>query len=61
MSVPIQVSAWNIHGYKSKIIGNKMNDVEFLGEIKDDDIVALSETHIHREIEDELIIPGFRL
>ena len=60
MSTPIQVSSWNIHGYKSKIIGNKLNDTEFLREIKNDDIVALIETHIHREVEDELSIPGFR-
>ena len=60
MSTPIQVSSWNIHGCKSKIIGNKLNDTEFLREIKNDDIVALIETHIHREVEDELSIPGFR-
>ena len=60
MPVPIKLSVWNIHGYKSKIIGNKLNDLEFLKEIDNDDVVALVETHNHSQAEDDLSIPGFR-
>ena len=59
IAVPIQLSAWNIHGYKSKIVGNKLNDLDFLREIHHDDIVALVETHTNSQVEDDLIIPGF--
>ena len=61
MSVPIQISSRNIQGYKSKNIGNKLKDVDFLNEIKNYSIVGIVETHIHKEIEEELCIPGFRL
>ena len=57
----IKISSWNIHGYKSKYIGNKLNDSDFLKEIKDDVIVGLVETHMHDDIVENLCIPGFEL
>ena len=46
---------WNIHGWKSKIIGNKLLDPEFLEKFSSCDIVALSELHC----DNELSLPGF--
>ena len=45
----IQLSSWNIHGFKSKIVGNKLFDGDFLKEIENDDIVDILETHVHNE------------
>ena len=59
MSVPIQISAWNIHGFKSAIIGDKLSDESFLNEVKNDDIIALTETH-NNDKNDSLSIPGYR-
>ena len=59
MTVPIQISAWNIHGYKSNIVGDKLSDSSFLDEIKNDDIIALTETH-NNDGNDTLSIPGYR-
>ena len=55
----LNVTFWNIQGIKSKIVGNKLADPDFLNEVKNADIIGLAETHIHEEILDELIIPGF--
>ena len=44
------------HGSKSKIIGNKLNYVEFLEEISGCDIVGLSELVIEKVIS----LPGFK-
>ena len=57
--MPIQISSWNIHGYKSKILNNKLNDLSFLKEIESDDIVSLVETH-NSDNDDQLCIPGFK-
>ena len=46
---------WNIHGWNSKTIGNKLIDPEFLQTISKSDIVGLSE--IHSDI--EVSLPGF--
>ena len=51
----LQLCYWNIHGWSSKIIGNKLIDHEFLEKISSFDIVALSELHC----EEELSLPGF--
>ena len=48
---------WNIHGYTSKIIGNKFFDDEFLGTFGQDHIVALAELHM----DSAPSIPGFTL
>ena len=50
---------WNIQGYKSQILGNKLVSAEFLHEIEGCDIVGLAETHIHDEVLSELDIPGY--
>ena len=51
----LKICYWNIHGWSSKVIGNKLNDPEFLGKISNYDIVALSEMHC----ENLLSLPGF--
>ena len=56
----LQVSTWNINGYKSKILGNKLIDFDFLREIQDDDIIGLTETHINDGTIEQLSIPGFK-
>ena len=56
----LKISAWNINGYKSVNLGNKLQDIDFLREIKEDDIVGLSETHINDGVLDKLCIPGFK-
>ncbi len=58
-AVPIQISAWNINGYKSRIVNNKLTDSSFLKEIENNDIVSLVETH-NSSIDDKLSIPGFQ-
>ena len=49
-------SYWNIEGYKSKIVGNKLKDPEFLKLISGSDILGLAELHADKE----LSIPGFK-
>ena len=56
-TVPIQISSWNIRGFKSKIVNNKLSDASFLQEIQNDDIVSLVETH---SVDNNLSIPGFK-
>ena len=51
----LKICYWNIHGWSSTIIGNKLADTEFLGKISDCDIVALSEIHSDKEVS----LPGF--
>ena len=58
MTVPIQISSWNINGFRSRILGDKLSDPSFLNEVKNDDVVALVETH-NRDKNDTLSIPGF--
>ena len=41
----LNVSFWNIHGHKSKVLGNKFMDDEFVGTFRDDHIVGLAELH----------------
>ena len=55
----LRYSFWNIRGYTSKIIGNKLIHNDFIEKIKDCDIIGLAETHIHEEILNKLSIPGF--
>ena len=59
MPVSIQISAWNINGFRSRIVGDKLSDSSFLSEIKNDDIVALVETKNSDE-NDTLSIPGYK-
>jgi exonuclease III len=51
----LKLCYWNIHGWSSKIIGNKLCDKEFLGKILNYDIVALAELHSEKK----LSLPGF--
>ena len=46
---------WNIHGWSSKIIENKLTDPEFIQKISMCDIVGLSEIHSDHEVS----LPGF--
>ena len=55
----LKFAFWNINGYKSKILGNKLVLRDFLQEIGNNDIVGLAETHIHPKTLDDLAIPGF--
>ena len=43
----------------SRVVGNKLNDPDFLSEIYDSDIVGIVETHIYYEISEKLDIAGF--
>ena len=53
---PLICSYWNIEGHHSKIVGNKLNDPEFLKMISGSDIVGLGEIHADKEVS----IPGFK-
>lgn len=55
----IKISCWNIQGFKSRILGNKLNDPDFLNEINDSDVIGVLETHIFNEILEKLDIAGF--
>ena len=57
----MKISSWNINGHKSRNIGNKFLDRDFLDEIKEDGLVGIVETHIYDEILDKLLIPVFKL
>ena len=59
MTVPIQISAWNINGFRSRIIGDKLCDPSFLNETQNDDLIALVETH-NNDKNDSLSIPGYQ-
>ena len=39
----LKICYWNIHGWNSKIVGNKLVDPEFLQKVSKFDIVTLSE------------------
>ena len=54
---PIRCSYWNINGHKSKVIGNKLNDPQFLKVVSDSDILSLAELHT----ENDISVPGFRI
>ena len=57
----LKFCTWNIHGYTSRQIGNKLHNEDFLEIQKDVDFIGLTETHIHEEILENLSIPDFRL
>ena len=58
-SSKLKFGFWNIRGFKSRTIGNKLISKDFLREINGYDIVGLAETHIHSYVLDDLHIPGF--
>ena len=53
----LNVTFWNIHGHKSKLIGNKLSDNEFVETFRDDHIVGLVELHM----DSTPSIQGFKL
>ena len=53
----IKISHWNIHGVKSKTIGDKLIDDDFLNKIRDSDIIGLTELHTKEVVS----IPGYKL
>ena len=55
----LKYAFWNINGYKSRVIGNKFINREFLQAIKECDVIRLAETHIHSLTLDRLVIPWF--
>ena len=57
----INSAFWNIGGYNSRTVGNKLSSTDFSNNICPYDIVGLAETHIHCNILEDLFIPGFRL
>ena len=54
--------SWNIHGYRSQLIGNKLLDIEFIRMLEDIDFLGLTATYIYiyDEILDNLNVPGFQ-
>ena len=48
---------WNIHGIKSRVVENKLENKEFMDLISQYDIIGLGELHTQEEI----AIPGFHL
>ena len=40
-------------------IGNKFQDKEFIKTFDDVDVIGITETHLHEEVNDEMNIPGF--
>ena len=57
----LKFCTWNIHGYKSRAIGNKLHNEEFLEILSDIDFIGITETHMHDDILENLSIPGFHL
>ena len=51
------LSFWNVEGYNSRLIGNKLEDPEFLNVVSKSDILGLAELHA----ENQLSIPGFKI
>ena len=52
----LKCSFWNIEGHNSKIIGNKLEDPEFLNVVRESDIIGLAEIHAGTFVS----IPGFK-
>ena len=44
ISKVIKFCSWNIHGYMSRLIGNKFEDKEFLKIFEDVDFIGITET-----------------
>ena len=57
----LNFACWNIRGFNSKVLGNKLVSQDFLKEIANNNIVGLVETHIHSNILNDLAIPGYSL
>ena len=57
-SLSLKFCSWNIHGFNSRQLGNKLIDREFLDTIDKVGFLGITETHIHDGILDKLNIPG---
>ena len=57
----LKICAWNINGFFSRIIGNKFLDQDFAKVVGEIDLLCLTETHIYKDISENLSIPGFQL
>ena len=55
----IRFCAWNIHGYNSRLIGNKFCDQEFRKNFENADLVGVTETFMYTELIDKINIPNF--
>ena len=53
----LNILYWNIHGSNSKLVGNKLNDFDFLKKISGNHIVGLAELHADKEV----YVPGYKL
>ena len=42
------IGTWNMNGYKSKMFGNKTENIDFIGKVKKLDIIGLTETQVKR-------------
>ena len=51
MSRHVRIGFWNLNGFNSSILGNKLKTDDFLGVINKHDIFALVETHATYESE----------
>ena len=51
----LKYTFWNMHGYKSKYVGNKLFDPDFVEMLSNTDIIGLGELHA----EEKVSIPGF--
>ena len=56
MSSRISLSTWNINGIRNKILGNKLQNNDFLESINQYDFVVLTELWNHSQIE----APGYK-
>jgi hypothetical protein len=56
MIASISFSAWNIHGLTHKVIGEKVNNNDFVNHIKNIDFLLLTETWSNKDFS----IPGFK-
>ena len=45
MARPLRLGFWNLNGYNSRTLGNKLKTKEFLNIINKHDIFAVVETH----------------
>ena len=52
----VKCAYWNLNGVKSKVVGEKLLDTEFLDAIAGTDILGLAELHTNEEIS----VPGFK-
>ena len=62
MTRPLRIGFWNINGYSSSILGNKLRTDDFMDVINKYDIFAIVKTHFqtHATHEAKLSIRNFK-